>query len=272
MVLFAVLFGVAVVKFELIDVKQLAVDTLGLKIVDKGGEGTDVAESLHFSDSDRSVPESEKVGDLKKEYPVPVMFPIQRTLVDVNGRSLEATILGKREDSIAIRRSSDGKEFVISLENLGVNDRVYFSKIRNQESPVFSTIRKNPLPKKRIARWHYNLVGAQTEAKKYDLPIMLVFTGSSWCKPCQVLEKEVLDTRIFRDYANRNLVLVRITVPVNLKLTGSDAMLREKYNVARYPTMLLLTSSGEKFYSQTGSSTNPQAYVEDLVHYLQLPR
>ena len=56
--------------------------------------------------------------------------------------------------------------------------------------------------------WLTDFPKAQAQAKAEHKNILLDFTGSDWCPPCNVLRKEVYNTQEFADYARTNLVLV----------------------------------------------------------------
>ena len=47
--------------------------------------------------------------------------------------------------------------------------------------------------------WQVDIEKAKQLASKEDRKIVLVFQGSDWCAPCIKLQKEVWDTREFKD-------------------------------------------------------------------------
>ena len=65
--------------------------------------------------------------------------------------------------------------------------------------------------------WLSNLDEAQTQAKKSDNNILVYFSGSDWCRPCQLLRLEVFDKKAFKDFADENLVLVQFDFPARAK-------------------------------------------------------
>ena len=102
--------------------------------------------------------------------------------------------------------------------------------------------------------WLTDLDTAREQAAREHKQILLYFTGSTWCPPCIALHHEVLATPEFTEYA-KNFVLVALDFPrlrdrTPEKITANPALkkrmeLKERYGVAGYPTLLVLTSTGE---------------------------
>ncbi len=60
------------------------------------------------------------------------------------------------------------------------------------------------------ANWITNAEQAMTAAKQQGKPLLIAFMGSDWSVASQAAQKEVLDTVAFKDYADSNLVLLKI--------------------------------------------------------------
>lgn len=58
---------------------------------------------------------------------VPTTLPVARTVTDTTGRKLEGTILSKDGTSIKFRRTSDGKEFDLTLDRLSTEDQAFIA-------------------------------------------------------------------------------------------------------------------------------------------------
>ena len=61
--------------------------------------------------------------------------------------------------------------------------------------------------------WLADLAVAQEQAKQLNRPILTVFSGSDWCKPCVVYEKEVFAQAAFMDFAKGRLILAHFDYP-----------------------------------------------------------
>ena len=126
-----------------------------------------------------------------------------------------------------------------------------------------------------------NLAGAQEwltdfeEAKKVaqenNKNIVLVFAGSDWCAPCIKLEKQILDTEEFQEYAKRHYVLLKADFPRKEKnqlpeaLQNQNKTLAETYNKSGgFPLVVVLDKNGKKLGETGYKKITPNAYLEIL--------
>lgn len=99
---------------------------------------------------------------------------------------------------------------------------------------------------------HTKVEDAAVIAKEEQKNIMLVFSGSDWCKPCILLKKEILEMPDFQDWANGKLVWVNLDFPAQRKnrLSKENAKyndeLASKYNSeGQFPRILILNPEQE---------------------------
>ncbi len=96
----------------------------------------------------------------------------------------------------------------------------------------------------------------------------MLFTGSDWCPPCQSLETNVLASPHFVQFAEQNLVLLKLDYPrykkQSSKLTRQNERLAKQYKQKGYPTIVVLNSQGEEMDRLTGA----YASAEELVYWL----
>ncbi|MBB6611560.1 thioredoxin family protein [Pontibacter sp. Tf4] len=119
--------------------------------------------------------------------------------------------------------------------------------------------------------WLHEYNAALKQAKTAHKPILMVFAGSDWCKPCILLNKEVWNTDTFANYAKDNLVLLELDFPrfkknqLPAQQVKHNEQLAEKYNTEGvFPLVVLLDEEGNVI-SKTGYKTGgPEAYVEHL--------
>lgn len=114
---------------------------------------------------------------------------------------------------------------------------------------------------------------AKTAAAAAHRPIFALFTGSDWCPWCLRLREEILETAAFKEFAATNLVLFMADFPREKKLPAGlrerNKALAEKYEVAGYPTVLLLDERGE-VKGRTGYRRGgPEKYLVELREQLQ---
>ena len=94
-------------------------------------------------------------------------------------------------------------------------------------------------------------------SKKENKPILLYFTGSDWCGPCKVLDKELFHTEKFKELSDKNLVLLEVDIPRKHDLLSPDKIsenlyLKEKYRVKSFPTLLFVNHKGKKISEKSG--------------------
>lgn len=119
--------------------------------------------------------------------------------------------------------------------------------------------------------WKTNMEEAKATASKENKNILLVFSGSDWCAPCIKLEKVVWKSDVFKQYAEKKLVLLRADFP-NKKanqlpkdVAEGNKKLSEKYNKdGNFPLVVLLDKSG-KVIAMTGfKNISAEEYVKLL--------
>jgi protein disulfide-isomerase len=87
--------------------------------------------------------------------------------------------------------------------------------------------------------------------------VLLDFTGTGWCSWCVRIKKEIFDQPDFKEYADKNLVLVEIEFrPVGKTLTSEvkkqNEALQEQYKVEGLPTLVLLSPDGNEIKRNVG--------------------
>lgn len=91
---------------------------------------------------------------------------------------------------------------------------------------------------------------AKTEAKKENKDILIVLTGSEWCKPCIKMKKNVFENQEFEDYANEHFVIFEVNLgrhwDMDSKLYKDYAFFKEKYQSNALPTLIVLDSNEVK--------------------------
>lgn len=99
--------------------------------------------------------------------------------------------------------------------------------------------------------WETSLPAATAKAKAGNKVLVAYFRGSDWCPWCQKLEKEVLHTQAFEEWASQNIVLLDVDMPTERtrqspSIRGQNEGLKDRYNVARTPTFVFLSPAGDE--------------------------
>src|SRR5271170_3230295 len=101
------------------------------------------------------------------------------------------------------------------------------------------------------ANWFSDYSQAAAQAKAGNSNILLDFTGSDWCPWCQKMDREVLNTQQFQDYAERaNLALMLVDFPrqhaLPPEMQEQNSSLYKKYGVEGFPTFILTDKDGNE--------------------------
>jgi thioredoxin-related protein len=118
------------------------------------------------------------------------------------------------------------------------------------------------------SNWLTDYKKAQQEAKTNNKLLLLDFTGSDWCGWCIKLDKEVFSKPEFKDYANKNLVLMEVDFPRG-KSQGSDIKkqnegLAQQYQIEGFPTIVVLDGDGKKVGLLGYMPGGPTAFIAEL--------
>ena len=115
-----------------------------------------------------------------------------------------------------------------------------------------SCVRAKPAP----SVWTSDYKKAQQEAKADHKLVLLNFTGSDWCGYCFQLDRAILKQPQFKDYANKNLILVEIDFPrrklLSVETQKQNQQLAAKYEVEGFPTLVLLNGDGKTLWKYDG--------------------
>jgi thioredoxin-related protein len=132
------------------------------------------------------------------------------------------------------------------------------------------------IQKKSTMEWYSDFELAKQEAGNHGKYVMLYFSGSDWCKPCIQLNKNILDTETFSDYANGNFVPVKLDFPkmrknkISKKTTSYNENLADKFNPNGVFPLLVFLDNNEKMVGFTGfTDVSPLAYVSIIQKILQ---
>ncbi|SRR6266404_9626233 len=116
-------------------------------------------------------------------------------------------------------------------------------------------------PARADSGWNTDYKKAQEEAKTNHKLVLIDFTGSDWCGYCIQLDRAILSKPEFKDYANKNLILVEVDFPnrngarwkaQSIDLKKQNAELAERYQVEGFPTLVLLDGDGKTVWRYDG--------------------
>lgn len=93
---------------------------------------------------------------------------------------------------------------------------------------------------------------AQDSATQKEAPILMIFSGSDWCKPCIQLRETIISTHEFSTFVESELVLLELDFPYKKKnrlpreQRKHNDQMAAKYNpTGQFPLMVLINKEGE---------------------------
>lgn len=117
--------------------------------------------------------------------------------------------------------------------------------------------------------WSEDYAKSLADAKAANKLVLLDFTGSDWCSFCLKLEREIFAKPVFKEYAEKHLVLMEVDFP-NLKnlperVKKQNDQLMKKYSVETFPTLILVDADGKVVKQFEGyQSGGPEAFIAEL--------
>ena len=130
---------------------------------------------------------------------------------------------------------------------------------RTKETP------KTEAPPEANATWLTNFETAQAHARSENKLLLIEFTGSDWCPPCIMLERQVFSQPEFKDYAAQHLVLLEVDFPRMKELSAeqkaANEKLAERFGIYGFPTVIILDSSGKKLGELGYMPGGPEAFI-----------
>ncbi len=122
--------------------------------------------------------------------------------------------------------------------------------------------------------WPNDFKAALAQAHAEHKPILLHFTGSDWCPACQELDRAVISTSTFRDYAAKNLIFVEVDMPHEKFQPGAlvkqNNDLCQEFEIQGFPTVIILNGTGKNLGEMVGyGGESPKAYIASIEKFIK---
>lgn len=92
--------------------------------------------------------------------------------------------------------------------------------------------------------WLEDYQQATQQATSTGRPLLLYFTGSDWCKWCEMLDRDVLESSNFRDAVAEHYICVKLDFPREKQQSEEIAIqneqLEKRFDVRGFPTLLAI--------------------------------
>src|SRR5271170_3060960 len=106
------------------------------------------------------------------------------------------------------------------------------------------------------ADWTTDYKAALVQAKAQNKLVLLDFTGSDWCGYCKLLDKEVFTQPSFKNFADKNYILVTVDFPHQTQLADDvkqqNEALGKQFQINGFPTLIVLDADGKELGRQVG--------------------
>ena len=120
-----------------------------------------------------------------------------------------------------------------------------------------------------------NLTTAQTRSTQEGKTMMMVFSGSDWCKPCILLKRDILSSPEFVAFADENLVVLNLDFLFRKKneLTpeqkAHNDALAERYNPTGVFPLVLILNEDQTVAQRIEYKMNMEP--ETFIQHIDLP-
>ncbi|SFI04993.1 thioredoxin family protein [Halpernia frigidisoli] len=112
---------------------------------------------------------------------------------------------------------------------------------------------------------------AKKESQISNKKILIILTGSEWCKPCVKMEKNVIENTEFISYANLNLIILEINLKRHMdydtKLVKDYVYFRDKYQANSLPSLILVNSEGKEISKISTGLNSLEKIMKELIKY-----
>jgi thiamine biosynthesis lipoprotein len=111
-------------------------------------------------------------------------------------------------------------------------------------------------------------------AQAYKKTVLLIFSGSDWCANCIRFDKKILHDSIFKNYADRNLVLLVADFPqrkkMSAELTRQNDSLAASYDPdGSFPHFALIDPNNVNSYHTISYSTQSAAeFIAEIKQHI----
>lgn len=102
------------------------------------------------------------------------------------------------------------------------------------------------------SNWFENVEEAQLYSAEHNTPILMVFAGSDWCRPCIQFKESILQESNFMDFSGQSLSILYLDFPARKKnklskeQTAHNEQLAGQFNASGvFPKVLLVDNALE---------------------------
>jgi thiol:disulfide interchange protein len=168
-----------------------------------------------------------------------------RSWSNLEGVKIDAELVKAEGENVTFRLRN-GKLTTFAKTKLSFADQDLVKEDKATPTTATAPETKPTVDANRKARWLTKMEKAQEQSKETGLPILVLFTGTSWCPYCIKLEEVVFSKSEFKTFADKNLVLLILDFgPGGTPSNKKDGALSKEFGVSGFPTYFLADAAGK---------------------------
>jgi len=135
-------------------------------------------------------------------------------------------------------------------------------------SQALAQVMATPAPQRANDPWLLDFEAAKVLAAKENKRILILFTGTDWCGPCQEFQAQVAYNEDFLKTFSSSFVFLKINWLRNTPQPPAEAAqttrLRQQYGIASFPSLLVLAADGTQLTRVDTSKGRPASSRADF--------
>jgi thioredoxin-related protein len=105
--------------------------------------------------------------------------------------------------------------------------------------------------------------------KLTNKPLLILFSGSDWCKPCIKLRTNIIETETFMNFAKSHLILINADFPYHKKIEAEiqnqNEQLAEKYDKeGAFPKIVIIDKNQKVIFEKGYTNSTPDVFVKEI--------
>ena len=119
--------------------------------------------------------------------------------------------------------------------------------------------------------WLTTYSEAVAQSQSTSKPIVILFTGTTWCPACMNLEREVIKKPEFAQLVGNKFIFLKAEMPGFSSEASPFKPLVERYGINAYPSIVVVNANGQLLYRVNYRQGGPRAYADELLQKLGQP-
>lgn len=155
---------------------------------------------------------------------------------------------------------------------LGMSFLCSASRLLGQQ-PAMAPAQPTNVPNK--LNWQPNYNGAVSLARSTSKPILILFTGTTWCPACMKLERDVLTKTEFAKAVGDKFIFLKAEFPnytAESIQSSPFKFLLDRYQVDSFPTIIAINPEGQVLFTVNYQASGADVYANELINKLNQSR